>query len=143
MQTHSFIFQPGCWLGQGHITIQGAIQPLKFYTKWIISQEKEDVFLASQTVEIENVEEHVVTAYRFTKMTETHFSVLLENGDIGQVLGPGFISPDAISWEFDSPSLQGFDTYERLANGNYRLHAEYSSSSQYRTIIHAELWKKL
>lgn len=143
MTTHQFIFSPGRWLGKSEITVHGASKPLKCYLRWDISQAKGEAFSAVQTVEIEDVREHVITSYFFTDITETTFAVFLDSASIGQVVGKGTISPDGIGWEFHSPLLEGFERYETMDNGNYKLYAEYTSTGEYRTIIEAILWKKM
>jgi len=142
MAHHTFIFNPGCWLGEGLITIQGATEQIRFFTKWGIARTASGGLSATQTVELEAVEEHVVTSYNFEDIQEKSFAVLLESDAIGRVIGQGIIEPNTIAWEFHSPLLEGFELYERLANGDYRLHAEYSSTSHYRTVIEGKIWKK-
>jgi hypothetical protein len=141
MSHHSFIFSPGRWLGKGTITIQGAVKPIGFYVCWQISQAKGESFTATQTVEIEGVAEHVVTSYVFIDITETTFAVFLDSNSVGQVVGKGILTPDTVAWEYHAPELEGFEVYKKQENGHYSLHAEYSSTSQYRTIIEGIVWK--
>lgn len=137
---HTFILSSGCWLGEGKISIKGAAQPLKFYTKWEITKGPDDLLIAKQTVELQDVEEHVVTSYTFSDIRETAFVVELKSESIEQAIGQGIIAPTTLAWEFHSPVLEGFELYERLPNGDYRLHAEFSSTSHYRTIIDGIIW---
>ncbi len=136
-----FIFSPGRWLGKGTITIQGAAKPLHFYMRWQISQAKGEAFAATQTVEIEGVDEHVVTSYVFTDITEDFFAVFLNSSSIGQVVGKGTLMPPTIAWEYHSPSLEGFEVYTQQDENNYSVHAEYSSTHHFRTMIDGTLWR--
>lgn len=137
-----FIFNPGCWLGKGKIAIQGAAGTLDFYTRWVVSQGKGEAFSAVQTVEMVGVEEHVTTSYVFTDITETTFAVFLDNKSIGQVVGKGVFSASSVAWEFHSPLLEGYESYDLLNDDTYVMRAEYSSTHQYRTRIEGTLWRK-
>lgn len=141
MEDHSFIFSPARWLGKGAINIQGAAKPLPFYIRWQITQAKGEAFSAVQTVEIDEVEEHVVTSYFFTDITKDTFAVFLDSKTIGQVVGKGIITPQTVGWEYHSPLLEGFELYTRQENGHYAIKAEYTSTNHYRTIIEGTIWK--
>ena len=67
----------------------------------------------------------------------------LENELLGTVKGTGVIDENTIAWEFHGTGgLEGFEVYELQDNGDYMMHAEYSSPDQFRTIIDGRIWKK-
>lgn len=143
MFEHLFIFSPGVWLGEGKITFKGSPSSLRFYSKWEMGYiPGTSDLLAKQTIEIENVEEKVITHYRFSDKVDSSFIIHLESESIGQVSGKGVVDFKTIAWEFHSAELEGFEVYEKLKNDEYRLHAEFSSIPQYRTTIEGKIWQK-
>jgi hypothetical protein len=53
------------------------------------------------------------------------------------------IDAKTIAWEFrNNEEFQGFEVYELQENGDYMLHAEYSTSEDFRTIIDGRVWQK-
>lgn len=142
MIQHQFILSPGTWIGEGKITFSASPEFIKFYTKWQITEEQPGVMKASQTVEMQGVEEHVINQFRFTDLTPKSFALTIESETIGSVQGKGIIDARTIAWEFrDNLSFEGFEVYELQENGDYFLHAEYSSE-EYRTIVEGLIWKK-
>jgi hypothetical protein len=138
-----FIFSGGIWVGEGRITLTGSPTFIKFYTKWEITLENHDLIKAVQTVEMQGVKDHVVNFFTFKDITRESFSLTLESETIGRIEGTGVIKPTVLAWELRSLlTLEGFEVYELQENGDYSLHAEYSSPEQYRTIIDGLLWKK-
>lgn len=144
MPLHQFIFTPGIWIGEGKITFSTSPESIHFYTKWMIDQDMEKhVCSCQQQVEMRGVDENVFNSLTFFDITSTSFMVGLENELIGKVLGKGVIDEKTIAWEYrQGTDFEGFEVYELQDNGDYMLHAEYSSPDQYRTIIDGRIWKK-
>lgn len=143
MHAHGFIFTPGIWIGEGKITFSASPEFIKFYTRWQINQDMPGKINAVQTVEMQGIPEHVINVLTFSDITPTTFSVVLENELMGKVEGSGLINAKTIAWEFrQQEAFEGFEVYEIQENGDYLLHAEYSSTDQFRTIIDALIWKK-
>ncbi len=139
----NFILAPSIWIGEGKITFSASPEFIKFYTKWQVTEEAPGRLKATQIVEMQDTKEHIVNTYTFYDITLTHFSVQLENEVIGKISGTGIIEPTIIAWEFQgSKNLEGFEVYELQENGDYSLHAEFSSPDQFRTIIDGLIWKK-
>lgn len=138
-----FIFTPGYWLGEGKISFSSSPDFLKFYTKWEMSRIDPHAMRAVQAVEMEGVQDHVVNTFTFFDIQEKSFSVCLENENVGKIYGRGFRDDRMIAWEFrGQPSFEGFETYEKQENGDYFIHAEYGSPSEFRTIIEGLIWEK-
>jgi hypothetical protein len=138
-----FILQPGTWIGEGKITFSASPDFIKFYTKWQIAQTQPGQLLAVQTVEMQNVEDHVINYFTLTDIKEASFSIAVESATIGKVDGTGLIAERTIAWEFrGNPSFEGFEVYERQENGDYSFHAEYASTDQFRTLVDGLIWKK-
>ena len=138
-----FIFSPGIWIGEGKITLNTSPECIKFYTKWEITQISQTIFDAIQIVEMQGVKEKVINHFTFKDITSTSFSVFLESEEMGKIEGIGMMSPTHFSWKIcPSFSSEGFEKYELLKNGDYRLHAEYSSADGYQTLVDGIIWKK-
>jgi hypothetical protein len=144
MDKDSFIFTPGVWIGEGKISFSVSPEFIKFYTKWQITEIEPGQLQAIQTVEIQGVQEHVVNTFTFYHITPVNFSVKLENQLVGIMIGTGIREENTIGWEFRGAfsNFEGFEVYERQENGDYSLHAEYSSTDQFRTMIEGLIWKK-
>lgn len=144
MVNTDFIFTSGLWLGEGKITLGTSKEFIKFYTKWVIDEPSSGVMRGVQTVEMLGIEEHVVNTFIFSHLKPTSFEVSLENPQLAEkVIGTGIRNERTIAWEFRGNSaLEGFEVYERQANGDYFIHAEYGSSSEFRTLIEGLIWQK-
>lgn len=142
--SHQFIFKQGLWIGEGTISFSASPTKVKFFTRWEIIDRGEKGSECRQTVELQGVKEHVINLYNFTKPEGLNFDVVLENEVFEKVAGKGFIEGNKIAWEFrNQASFEGFEVYQVESNGMYRMHAEYASPDQFRTMIEAQIWKKL
>lgn len=151
MTKHAFIFEPGQWIGEGRVRFSSSPDEIKFYTKWNIpdvktggtSTDRQTIYCFQQ-VEMRGTNEQVLNQFCFSEITPLGFLIELENELVGKVRGKGVIEPKTIAWEFRGHSnFEGFEVYELLENGDYMLHAEYSSLDQFRTIIDGRIWKKV
>jgi len=141
--TMHFIFKPGLWIGEGKVTFSASPERVRFYTKWTIEKETDDEVVCQQHVEMEGGESNVYNTFVFSNIQKDSFNVELSSEILGSVQGKGLIDKKTIAWEFrDHPEFQGFEVYELQDNGDFMLHAEYSSTDQIRTIIDGRLWKK-
>jgi len=53
------------------------------------------------------------------------------------------IDPQKIAWEFRShEELKALRSMKNKKNGEYLLHAEYSSPDLFRTLIEGRVWQK-
>lgn len=149
MNTHQFIFSPGEWIGQGKITFSASPAQLRFYTKWLISERKENEISAEQIIEQQGEADLMANSFSFTDLTPVSFKISVNSELLGTVIGKGLIDPKTIAWEFrqamnpdrEEP-FEGFEVYELQEGGDYLLHAEYFSGQEYRTIIDGRIWKK-
>ena len=144
MEKHQFIFTPGVWIGEGKITFSTSPEHVNFYVKWIINGLNEQKKIHSeQQVEMQGVEENTFNAVVFSEISQNEFKISLENHLLGKIHGKGVIDEKTIAWEYrGDPEFEGFELYELQDNGEYSLHAEYTSTDQYRTIIDGRVWKK-
>lgn len=143
-QQHQFIFKPGKWTGEGTVSFSASPDQLFFITKWDVSQKNEDEgILCKQEVKMEAAEEKVVNSFLLYDVTPTSFHIELENELVGKAIGTGVIDEKTIAWEFRGQiGFQGFEVYELQDDGEYTLHAEYSSPDQFRTIIDGRIRKQ-
>lgn len=146
MKKHAFIFNPGTWVGEGKITFSASPEHLRFYTRWTLEHKEEnqrDEFLCKQQVESVSGEEAVYNQFRIYDVTDKTFKIDLSNNLVGVVHGTGVIDDSTIAWEFRTGSaIEGFEVYEIQENGDYMVHAEYTSNDQFRTIIDGRIWPK-
>jgi hypothetical protein len=89
MTKKDFIFTPGFWLGEGKISFSASPEFLKFYTKWEIKEEAPDIMIATQIVEMQEMEEQIINTFTFKDILSESFSVFLENNLVGVVAGKG------------------------------------------------------
>jgi len=140
---HEFIFKKGIWIGEGKITFSVSPDHLHFYTKWMIDPMVTTVIRSQQLVEMEGRAENLFNQFNFSHITEKDFQIQLSSELLGSVTGKGIVDKRTIAWEFRGyPDFEGFEVYELEDNGDYMLHAEYSSTEQFRTIIDGRIWKK-
>lgn len=140
---HTFLFLPGSWIGEGDVTFSASPDKVHFFTKWEVKHDNDGLIRCSQTVEIRGVEEQVTNRFTLSEVTEKGFQILLDNDVLDQVSGKGFVDPLKLAWEFrEHETFEGFEVYELQDNGEYNMHAEYSSPDQFRTIIDGRIWMK-
>ena len=143
MSIHSFIFAPGAWIGEGRVTFSMSPDLVRYYTKWVVEAAYEGKIACEQRVEKEGGGEDLFNSFTFYELTAESFKVDLTNDTLGTVSGHGIIDEKTIAWEFKGDSeFQGFEVYELQENGDYLVHAEYSSSEEFRTIVDGRIWKK-
>lgn len=140
---HQFLFQPGYWIGEGKITFSGSSEHIRFYTRWMIGDKNEGEIVCNQQVEMQGSEELITNCFILTDVKENSFQISISNELIGEVKGKGIVDQKTIAWEFRGQgAMEGFEVYEIQENGDYMLHAEYSSPDQFRTIIDGRIWLK-
>lgn len=143
MNRHEFIFQPGIWVGEGRITFSASPEHLTYYTRWTIDTSEEGEIRVEQRVETIGGDDNVKNNFRVFEAIENAFKIELANELVGVVFGTGVVDATTIAWEFRGGAvLEGFEVYELQENGDYMLHAEYTSTDQFRTIIDGRIWKK-
>jgi hypothetical protein len=145
MAKHQFLFESGIWLGEGTVSFSGSAENIHFYTRWEIEQlQTEGLPLrCKQTVELQGIDDKVVNALEVTTINTSSFEIWIENDLMVRVGGKGVIDSKKVAWEFRGQDhFEGFEVYELLDNGDYKMHAEYASSDQFRTIINGMIWKK-
>lgn len=143
MASHTFIYEPGQWLGEGKITFSESTDQLRFFTRWNFFAEGDEI-QGTQEIEVEGVPEKMENAFLFGDLVEGSFGVRLDNQLLGTVFGKGLSDEAVIAWEFradNEQAVEGFEVYERQEDGTYSMRAEYVSSDQFRTIIEGKLWK--
>lgn len=141
-KAHTFILEPGQWIGEGTVSFSSSPDQLYFITKWEIDEESDEGVFADQEVKMEGTEEVLHNSFQIYDISPTAFTVMLENEIMGQVAGTGIIDDKTIAWEFRGETgPQGFEVYERHKDGEYSFHAEYCSPDQFRTIIDGRIRK--
>lgn len=149
MFDHPFLFNPGTWVGQGRLSFSTSPTQLRFYTKWVINEKKEDAIQAEQWIEQQGEQDLMGNVFTISAIKPASFEIELSNELIGSVKGQGIIDTQTIAWEFKlsmnpdrEDGFEGFEVYELQDNGDYLFHAEYFSGVQYRTTVDGRIWKK-
>lgn len=132
------------WIGEGKITFSVSPDHVRFYTRWTSKPHPQETSLEwLQEVEMHGANEKVDNRFMITPLSDTAFSLSLENEIVGKAIGKGVIDEHKIAWEIKSPdNFHGFEVYELQDSGDYRLHAEYVTQDNFRTLIDGLIWKK-
>jgi len=140
---HEFLFSPGRWIGGGKITFSTSSDLVRFYTSWMIEGIEDSTIRCQQRVEMQALEELINNKFLIYDIHEGKFQMNLENDLIRNACGSGVVDEKTIAWEFRATGgIEGFEVYELQNNGDYLMHAEYSSTKQFRTIIDGRIWRK-
>ncbi len=140
---HLFPFQPGRWIGGGKITFSASSEIIRFYTSWMIEKEEDGRLCCVQQVEMQGVDEKVINQFVIYAISEKKFKIDLQSESISLAKGSGVIDLKSVAWEFHgTKGVEGFEVYQLQENGDYMMHAEYSSAELFRTIVDARLWRK-
>jgi len=140
---HRFLFHEGRWIGEGKVTLSASPDVLRFYTCWNIKKKTKKGIKCLQEVEIQGSEPAMQNSFLLTDVKDNSFKIELNNDLLGSEKGKGIIDEKTIAWEFHGKeSIEGFEVYELTDEGDYMLHAEYTSPDQYRTTIDGRIWFK-
>lgn len=142
---HPFIFKPNAWLGEGKIQLSMVEEELPFYTRWNVNQKDDGGKIECvQEIQVKGLSDVMQNQFLLYDLGPGTFVIELENPALGKVLGKGIISEQVIGWEFKSPEVgfEGFEFYEKQADGSYLMRAEYATSDQFRTVIKGRVWQK-
>lgn len=141
--TKSFLFEKTTWIGEGKISFSISPDTIRFYTRWTFVSDENNTFLWRQEVEMDGGEEKLTNFFVVAMLTDTTFSISLENETIGKAIGHGVISPNKVAWEMKNPdAFHGFEVYEFNDKGEYKFHAEYVADDNFRTLIDGRIWPK-
>lgn len=140
---HSFIFAPGRWSGEGRISLNMVEEELVFNTSWNV-QTRDFIgkIQCSQDIQIHGLSEGMRNDLYFSDFQNKHFTVEMENPNIGRIVGSGLYDDNLIGWEFrnNDANFEGFETYHLQPDGSYLMKGEYVTADQFRTQIEARLW---
>lgn len=144
MSAHSFILSPSQWLGEGKIVLNMVEEELAFFTRWNVSdKDPSGLIECVQEIQVKGLSDIMMNQFIFTNVTPSSFTIELENQALGKIVGIGVINDKVIGWEFRMPELgfEGFEFYEKQPDNSYLMHAEYSTSDQFRTLIKGRVWQ--
>ena len=143
MFKHTFIFNPGTWIGEGKIVLNMVEEELLFNTNWAV-QNKDFTGKVScaQDIQIQGLSENMRNELTFYDFANKTFSVDMENQNVGRIVGTGVFDENMIAWEFRSNDMnfEGFETYTLQPDGSYSMKGEYVTSDQFRTQIEARIF---
>lgn len=145
MFNHTFIFNPGAWAGEGKIVLNMVEEELLFNTNWAVqNKDFSGKVTCAQDIQIQGLSENMRNELTFYDFGAKHFTVDMENQNVGRIVGTGIYDENMIGWEFrgSDSNFEGFETYTRQADGSYHMKGEYITSDQFRTQIEARLFQK-
>ncbi len=143
LHDNHFLFIPGEWAGEGIVSFSFSPDELVFRMTWTVYEGRENSYMCVQTVYIEE-QEPMVNAFKISPKLQgdslpVNFDILLENVALGSFLGKGVIQNQSLAWEFRYPgTLDGYEVYERIGEGEYLLRAEYCGDDV-RTMIQGRI----
>ncbi len=66
MSTHSFIFTPSLWLGEGKITLSMVEEELNFFTRWNVShKDPYGIIECTQEIQIKGLSDMMLNQFIF------------------------------------------------------------------------------
>lgn len=145
MDTHKFIFEPGQWLGEGKISLSMMDEKLSFFTRWKVPEKDPSGRVECvQEIQVAGLSDLMLNEFIFSEISSGNFNIELENQSLGRVIGSGIQREDVIAWEFRMPEhgFEGFEFYEKISEDEYKMHAEYATNDEFRTVIHGRVWKQ-
>ncbi len=145
MLGHHFLFKPGIWLGEGTINLNMVNEELGFVTRWHIGYiDNYGTIEAVQEIEIKGLSETMHNEFLLSNIDGNKFEIELENQSMGKVIGKGLATDKTLAWEFRLNDLgfEGMEFYELQPDGGYKMHAEYSTTDDFRTKIQGRIWQK-
>lgn len=143
MFNHSFIFNPGSWIGEGKITLNMVEEELVFNSNWTVqNKDFAGKVVCAQDIAIHGLSDCMRNELTFYDFGGKQFAVDMENQNIGKITGIGVFDEKTIAWEFrdNSASFEGYESYDLQADGSYLMRGEYITSDQLRTQIEAKIW---
>lgn len=143
MFNHAFIFNPGTWHGEGKIVLNMVEEELVFNTNWTVqNKDFAGKVTCAQDIQVRGLSENMRNELSFYDFGPKHFSVDMENQNIGRIVGTGVYDENVIAWEFRSNdvSFEGYESYTLQPDGSYTMKGEYVTSDQFRTMIEAHIW---
>jgi hypothetical protein len=143
MFNHSFIFNPGSWIGEGKITLNMVEEELVFNSNWTV-QDKDSLgkVTCAQDIAIRGLSDSMRNELTFYDFGGKNFIVDMENQNIGKITGIGVFDEKMIAWEFrdNEQNFEGYESYDLQPDGSYLMRGEYVTSDQLRTCIEAKIW---
>lgn len=134
-----FLFKAGAWKGSGVVTFSHSPEQLPYVLRWKIEQDGEG-FQAEQEVEVEGIPP-MCNRYSIVSGPDVAFSITLVNEVLGTFSGTGLLQDEKLAWEFSHPGqLEGLEAYERMPEGEYVFHSEYSGGDGFVTKISGTLF---
>ncbi|HEV7738203.1 MAG TPA: hypothetical protein VGO47_12640 [Chlamydiales bacterium] len=143
MFNHSFIFNPGSWIGEGKITLNMVEEDLTFNSNWtVMNKDFAGKVSCAQDIAIHGLSDCMRNELTFYGFENKGFSVDMENPNIGKITGVGVFDEKTIAWEFrdNGSNFEGYESYDLQADGSYIMRGEYVTSDQLRTKIEAKIW---
>lgn len=143
--SHSFIFSPGRWSGEGRILLNMVDEELIFQTCWAVQHRDFSGKVAcTQDIHIAGLSEGMRNELTFYDFGQNTFSVDMENPNVGRIAGTGVFDGQMIAWEFRNNEMhfEGYESYSLQSDGSYLMKGEYLTSDQLRTQIEARIWQR-
>ncbi len=143
MFSHSFIFSPGNWYGEGKILLNMVEEELIFNTNWTVqNKDFTGKVTCAQEIQIQGLSENMRNELSFYDFQQKTFAVDMENQNVGRIVGTGVYDEKMIAWEFRNNEMdfEGYETYNIQPDGSYHMKGEYVTNDQFRTQIEAQIW---
>lgn len=142
MEEHTFPFRPGKWLGEGVIKLNLIKEPMKFYSRWTITDGDKDRYHCVQEIEVEGLADRMHNEFDFDFSKHDDIQVELENTSIGKVKATGILDPKMIAWEYsnDPGEFGGYEVYEKEDEKTYNFRSHFITADHLRSFIQGKMW---
>jgi len=143
MLQHTFILEPGSWVGEGKIILSMIEEIFSFRIQWTVPErDASGKVQCIQEIQIQGLSENLRNELTFRDFNPKQFVVDMENQNIGCVAGNGVVDEQIIAWEFRNrdTNFEGYETYARQEDGSYAMKGEYVTADQLRSQIEAHIW---
>ena len=147
MANHLFLFNPGCWIGEGKIELSALADKMVYFMRWrsLVVDPDFKEFEATQEVQIAGHTDVMYNHFLLSNFDKGRFDLILDNQAWGEVCGHGMVDERFIGWEFKSNDLgfEGYEFYELQDDETYIMRAEFVTKDDLRTHIDGKIWKQL
>ena len=143
MFNHSFIFNPGSWVGEGKISLNMVEEDLRFNSNWTVqNKDFAGKVCCAQDIAIHGLSDSMRNELTFYDFAGKAFCVDMENQNVGKITGVGVFDEKTIAWEFrdNGANFEGYESYDLQPDGSYLMRGEYVTADQLRTQIEAKIW---
>lgn len=142
MSKQHFIEIPGLWKGEGKMLLTLIPDEIKFTTSWkVLPPDLQGVIRCVQEVKIDCLATSTSNQFSFYPKNGGRYTLDLDTEALGRVSGSCLASGEVLAWELGhkSQGFGGFELYERLQDGSYKMKGEFATGDACRSEVTCQL----